>query len=131
MKNPKASFAWGAREVNRNQRFSDQRNVTAVGRPSSVVRRPQESNGCFFGRDIPQLHVILYGSFFVTDGGEVDAELVGFLVKVAAFQAEGLGGVGDVGLVALEFGENGFAFEGLNAVGECTGEIRLGKRGCR
>ena len=51
--------------------------------------------------------------------------MVGFFVEVAAFQAEGFGGVGDVGLVALEFGEDGFAFERLNAVGERAAEIRL------
>ena len=53
---------------------------------------------------------------------------MGFLVKVAAFEAKGLGGVGDMRLVAFQFGDDRFAFERLNAIGERTVEGRLRQR---
>ena len=59
------------------------------------------------------------------EGLEIDAELLAFFVEVAAFEAEGAGDVGHVEIVALDFGEENFFFEGFGAFGEGAG----GKRG--
>ena len=44
--------------------------------------------------------------------------MLALFVEVAALHAEGLGRVGHVIVVALEFEEKRFAFEGFNAIGE-------------
>jgi hypothetical protein len=46
--------------------------------------------------------------------------LLALLVKVAALEAEGLGNVRHVEVVAANFGEEDFLFEGLGAFGERT-----------
>jgi len=48
----------------------------------------------------------------------VDSELPGFLVEMAALQAERLRGVGDVVIVPFKFGQNGLALEALHSIGE-------------
>jgi hypothetical protein len=40
---------------------------------------------------------------------------------MAAFQAKSLGRVGHVIVIALQFGEQCFAFEGFYALAECAG----------
>ena len=54
------------------------------------------------------------------EGVEIDAELLTLLVEVAAFEAKGAGHVGHVEIVAADFGEEGFAFEGFGAFDEST-----------
>ena len=53
-------------------------------------------------------------------GSRVDAQLLTFLVKVAALEAERFCCVGHVVMVAVEFGEDGDSFELRNSVGEGT-----------
>jgi len=55
------------------------------------------------------------------EGLQVDAELLAFFVEVAAFEAEGAGDVGHVEIVAFDFGEENFFFEGFGAFGESAG----------
>ena len=43
--------------------------------------------------------------------------MLAFFVEVAAFEAEGAGYVGHVEVVALDFGEEDFFFEGFGALG--------------
>ena len=50
------------------------------------------------------------------EGLQVDAELLAFFVEVAAFEAEGAGDIGHVEVVAAEFGEQDFFFEGFSAL---------------
>ena len=54
----------------------------------------------------------------LADGAEVNAELLAFFVEVAAFEAEGFRGVGHVVMMQLQFGEQSFAFESFDALGE-------------
>ena len=51
---------------------------------------------------------------------EVDAELLAFFVEVAAFEAEGTGDVGHVKVVAADFSEEHFAFEGFGALDQSS-----------
>lgn len=60
-------------------------------------------------------------------GAKVDAELLAFLVEMAALEAEGAGGVGHVMVVALELGEKDFALEGFDALGEGAGGCPCGR----
>ena len=76
----------------------------------------------------------------LAEGVEIDAELLALLVEVAAFEAEGAGDVGHVEIVAANFGEEDFAFEGFGALlesslprrgvgsGSGSGEFAGGKR---
>jgi hypothetical protein len=66
--------------------------------------------------------------FAVAETRQVDSQLMGFLVEVAAFEAERLGGIGDVRLIALQLGDDRLAFEGLHAICERAVEGRLRKR---
>ena len=47
---------------------------------------------------------------------QVDPELLALFVEVAAFQAQGAGGVGHVVMVAAQFGEQHFALERFHAL---------------
>ena len=51
-------------------------------------------------------------------GLEVDSELLALFIEMAAFQAEGFSGIGDVMLVAAQFGEDGLALEAGDPVGQ-------------
>ena len=51
---------------------------------------------------------------------QIDAELLALLVEVAALEAEGAGNVGHVEIVAANFGEEDFAFEGFGAFDESS-----------
>jgi hypothetical protein len=52
----------------------------------------------------------------VAKGVQVDAELLALFVEVAALEAQGAGDVGHVEIVATDFGEEHFAFEGFGAL---------------
>ena len=51
-------------------------------------------------------------------GAEVDAELLAFFVEVAAFEAEGFGGVGHVVVILFQHGEERFAFKSFYSLRE-------------
>jgi hypothetical protein len=55
------------------------------------------------------------------EGLQIDAELLALFVEMAAFEAEGAGDVGHVKIVAFDFGEENFFFEGFGAFGEGAG----------
>ena len=67
--------------------------------------------------------------FRLADGAEVNSQLLAFFVEMAAFEAEGFRGVGHVVVVQLQFFEQGFAFEGFDALRERAGAKRGGKSG--
>jgi hypothetical protein len=52
--------------------------------------------------------------FGLAEGAEVDAELLAFFVEVAAFEAEGFGGVGHVVVILFQDGEERFALESFD-----------------
>src|SRR5215472_1201088 len=54
------------------------------------------------------------------EGREVDSELLALLVQMAAFEAEGAGDIGHMEIVAANFGEKDFAFEGGRALLESS-----------
>ena len=55
------------------------------------------------------------GSF--REGTQVDSQLLRFLVEVAALQAERLGCVGHVEMIAFQFRQDDFALKALGALG--------------
>jgi len=66
------------------------------------------------------------------EGLPIDAELLALFIEVTAFEAEGAGDVGHVKIVALDFGEQNFFFEGFGAFGESAGgKWGRGRRGTR
>src|SRR5215469_14925038 len=69
--------------------------------------------------------------FGIAERWEVDSELLALLVEVAAFEAESPRNVGHVEIVASDFGEKYFPFEGFGALLESSlSRIRLaGGRG--
>jgi hypothetical protein len=52
----------------------------------------------------------------VAEGVEVDAELLALFVEVGALETEGAGDVGHMEIVASDFVEEDFAFEGFGAL---------------
>jgi hypothetical protein len=52
-------------------------------------------------------------TWFVPERSQVDAQLLCFLVEVAALEAKRLGGVGDVELMALQLGQDDLALKTL------------------
>src|SRR5208337_331945 len=56
--------------------------------------------------------------FGFAEGVEINAELLAFLVEVAALEAEGAGDVGHMEIVAAYFGEKRVALEGFGAFDE-------------
>jgi hypothetical protein len=56
-------------------------------------------------------------AWFVPQRSQVNAQLFGLLVEMAAFEAKSLGGVGDVELMALQFSENNLALKTLRPFG--------------
>ena len=53
-----------------------------------------------------------------SNNAQVDAELLAFLVKMAAFKSERLGSVGDVIVLAFKFLQNTFALEACDTSGK-------------
>src|SRR3954449_1958738 len=63
-------------------------------------------------------------SYRFAAGLQVDAELLAFFIKVAALQAQGAGGLGDVAVIAIELRQHRSAFEILHALGQRGGTDR-------
>ena len=87
-------LAGGVERVLRVQRASA--NVAAIKGTGKGIAR-MRSSGSPNGSGSP--------SYRFAAGLQVDSELLAFLVEVAAFQAERAGGLGDIAVIAVEFGE--------------------------
>ncbi len=105
---------------------------------SSAFRR-HEGLSSSFEHYTPQWRCDFSVSLGFAEGVEVDAELLALFVEVAAFEAEGAGDVGHVEIVAVDFGEKGFALEGFGAfeesalggAGAVNGDRHGGRTGSR
>jgi hypothetical protein len=56
-------------------------------------------------------------AWFVPQRSQVDAQLLGFLIEVAALEAESLRCIGDMVLVPLQFGQDDLALKTLRPFG--------------
>src|SRR5437899_10496570 len=54
------------------------------------------------------------------EGLQVDAELLALLIEMTALQAEGARDIGHVEIVAANFTEQDFTFEGFRALQKCS-----------
>ena len=49
-------------------------------------------------------------------GLQIDSQLLAFFVQMTSLQSQGFGGLGDVAIVSIEFGEDRGSFEGEDAL---------------
>ena len=99
--------------------FSDLRECLAAQREptgDSPVSNEQENEEDEGFVDLRNVVSELLG---LAEGLQINAELLAFFVEVAALESQRAGDVGHVKVVALDFREQHFLFEGFGALGKC------------
>src|SRR5579871_1426019 len=94
--------------------FSGTRKVSTISGTLSGVRA-----GGF-----RQMTALLFGFGALAGSLQINAQLLCLLVKMTALQSQGFGGVGDVKLVAPQFGQDSLPLKIVHALGQgarCAG----------